>query len=125
MHIINLTPHAIVLRDDTGEETAIPPSGTVARCLETAYKVGVLELASGSELSRQVPIKCPTYGRVIDLPDPVEGTIYVVSFLAAYGAGRYRPDVFFPGEVGRDVSGRPTHCTSLYSFSMTEEVSQG
>ena len=31
--VINLTPHAIVLRDQNGVDTTFPPSGQVARCL--------------------------------------------------------------------------------------------
>ena len=31
MRLVNLTPHALVLRDSAGEDHTIPPSGQVAR----------------------------------------------------------------------------------------------
>jgi len=97
--IVNLTPHSIVLRTEEGDVT-VPPSGTVAR-------VAV----------KQVEIECPglpvhvarnEYGEVEGLPEPKDGTIYVVSSLVLSRV-HGRIDVFAP-DTGptaiRDEAGR-------------------
>jgi hypothetical protein len=86
--IVNLTPHAIVLRGSAGD-TTVPPSGTIARVSSTP---GVLTERTGIP----VPVAGPTtFGDVTGLPAPEDGTIYIVSGLVA---GRVaRSDVFAPG----------------------------
>ena len=99
MNIINLTPHEIVLAfgENNAERMAIPPSGTVAR---VASVPGVAETLGG------VPVPVmgrQTWGKVENLPDPVEGTIYIVS---AQVLGRpeclNRTDVVGPGTGPND-----------------------
>lgn len=88
MNVVNLTPHAVTLRNAAGEDFSYPSAG-VARVGEapTKYReiVGV-----------PVPVASATqFTEVVGLPDPVEGTIYIVSAMVA-GVAR-RADVFSPG----------------------------
>ncbi len=91
MIIKNLTPHAIVLRSTNGIDTIIPPEpGTVAR---VASSPG---MQLGSEGFPCLLYSSPTWGEVVNLPEPQEGVIFIVSSLVA-GRVCNRPDVFSPG----------------------------
>jgi hypothetical protein len=94
MNIVNLTPHNVVLQDADGVRTVIASSG-VAR---VACTPGALENVEG------VPVPVAgraTYGAVEGLPDPVEGTIYVVSAMVL-GRCKDRDDVVGPGTGPKD-----------------------
>lgn len=93
--LVNLTPHAIVLRSESGTDTVLPPSGTVAR-VQSAD--GVLCVIPGLP----VPVKgSPIYGGVIGLPRARSGVYYVVSaMVGARVAGR--TDVLCPGTGPND-----------------------
>jgi len=90
MKIQNLTPHPIVLRPTSGEDTVIPPSGTVAR---VSASPGALEDIPGLP----VPVALPdAFGAVEGLPEPDGETFYIVS--AMVGAHvTDRLDVLTPG----------------------------
>ena len=99
--IVNLTPHVIRIRvDDPSEvpelltDQVIEPESTPARVctrreIDWTHPNGV----------DGIPVYNTIYGEVQGLPDPVEGTTYVVSFpvLAALSVrGIRRPDVVGP-----------------------------
>src|SRR5690554_5182871 len=78
MKVINLTPHAVVITDGPIFE----PSGKVARVSVQQVDDGFID---------GVPVKKQTFGDIVDLPDPADDTIYIVSALvlsAAKAAGR-------------------------------------
>jgi hypothetical protein len=96
MNLVNLTPHEIVLAFGA-ERMAIPASGIIARVASTP---GVAETING------VPVPVmgrQTWGKVENLPAPVEGTFYIVS---AQVLGRpeclNRTDVVGPGTGPND-----------------------
>lgn len=110
MKFVNLTPHAITffqknLEDQTMNKLlTVQPSGQIAR---VAAKTVVI-----SEGFDGVPVTATEYGEVEGLPEPEEGTIYIVSSLVA-GRCRDRDDVFIPNESVRDAQGRIIGCLSL------------
>jgi len=86
---VNLTPHEIVIYDQTGQNIIlrIPPSGMVCR-VSTISKIV-------SEVNG-IPIRKTEYGDVQDLPEPQSDTVYIVSTLvliALKDKGIDRPDV--------------------------------
>ena len=87
---VNLTPHAIKL-----PEITIEPSGTVARCSEFTVPQSIVD---------GVSIVKKTYGDVTGVPDPVDGTIYIVSMLVRTTLGS-RKDLASPGDLVRDDKG--------------------
>jgi len=93
VNFVNLTPHAIVIRLADGTDLTFPPSGKVARVdeLPTTILTGINDIPI---LSRTV------FGEVIDLPEPVEGTAFIVSGLVAGQV--YRADVFAPATGPKD-----------------------
>jgi hypothetical protein len=97
MKLINLTPHAIVIRplisegyDHPFEGTAVvvPASGDVAR-------VATLPSTVVGDLAGIPVVASPSFGDVVGLPAPQDGVAYIVSGLVlsrAFG----RTDVFAP-----------------------------
>lgn len=100
----NLTPHAINILDDQGQEIlVVPASGVIARC---SQREEVLSVIDGITVTRQ------TFGEVQDLPEPEEGTNYIVSRLVA-SALPERRDLLIPGPLVRDDQGQPRGCRGL------------
>jgi hypothetical protein len=111
VRIVNLTPHAIVLRGTDGVEATLPPSGTVARVTTVQ---GTVEAREGFPC---LVSTAPTYGAVEGLPDAESGVVLIVSAMVlARCAGR--DDVFGPGtgpqdQAIRDEAGRVVAVTRL------------
>lgn len=128
MNIINLTPHSvIVVRDDPeGPHTGsvgmgpatteitysvvaeIPPAGPVARARQIDERVGELEVNGIS-----VPLIRSSFGEPSDLPEPMDGTMYVVSILtaqAAKAACRDTSDLLVTSDTVRNADGRIVGC---------------
>lgn len=95
MNIINLVPHEIVLQDEEGTRYVYPPEPIPARVSED------LERDKVYEEGIPVPILSPVkYTAVVGLPDPQEGTIYIVSTIVAGQCPRR--DVFSPATGPHD-----------------------
>jgi hypothetical protein len=108
--LVNLTPHPITLFLKDGRVIFLPSEG-VARVREVREDAGELELEDGIT----VPL-CRKFlsGEVEGLPEPQEGTVYIVSLLAAQRAWELgRTDVVAPGDYVRDGEGRIIGITSL------------
>lgn len=103
--IVNLTPHTVTIVGEDGATVAtIAPSGLVARVATKSEMVGKTE--SG------IPLFATRYGQVTGLPEPEPDTIYVVSGMLL-NAVPHRTDVWQPGELLRDESGRVVGCVGL------------
>ena len=103
--LLNLTPHAIVLRTALGDVT-FPPSGTVARVAAVAADTGLV--VAGVRVIRN------TYGPVTGLPDGDEPCIVSGMVLAALPAGT--PNVYAPATGAtaiRDERGQVIAVTEL------------
>lgn len=125
MKIINLTPHLVNLYSTADvEETqqgsyksltlkegvqplAVFPSEGVARA--SAVKAEVDHLEIGGQV---VAVNATTYGTPEGLPEPVEGTYFVVSALTAQAA-KDRHDLLIVDGTVRDGSGRICGCTAF------------
>ena len=92
MNFVNLTPHPITIRKD-GIDTTFQPNGLVARVSEEANNV------VGSVYGFPVLGKT-RFGDVLDLPSPVEGSIFIVSGMVA--ANIARSDVYSPATGPKD-----------------------
>ena len=103
MKLVNLTPHRITFVREDGPNLAFEPSGIVARVTATTVRVGDF---------CGIPITHTVYDEVCGLPDPEEGTVYIVSSIVAHAVPE-REDVFIPNESVRDESGRIVGCRSI------------
>ena len=105
MKVVNLTPHdVIIVNDDDTIKMVIKPAGLLARVKATV-------VATGDSVCG-IPITKTEFGEVEGLPEPKEGTTYVVSRMVAEAA-KERGDLFIPNESVRDESGRIIGCRSL------------
>lgn len=102
MKLINLTPHIINIITPFGV-IDIPTSGTVARCSQNNEQIAVIN---------DIPVTKQVFGEVVDLPEPKEGTFYIVSRLVA-AAVPERVDLLIPGPLVRGETGQPIGCNGL------------
>lgn len=106
MKIVNLTPHSINFVNEGGEEILeVKPSGSLARVTSRTVTVE-------GETYCGIPVTKTVYGEVEGLPDPEDGTIFVVSGIVAQRVPDRR-DVFIPNESVRDPKGNIIGCRSL------------
>ena len=104
MQFVNLTPHVvtIVAGDGTVLRT-IEPSGTLARVSAHTVTIGDVD---------GIPVTTTEFGEVEGLPEPSEGTSFIVSSIVAQRVSG-RTDVYIPNESVRDERGRIVGCRSL------------
>lgn len=103
--IVNLTPHTLNVHLPDGSVRDIPPSGVVARVSTSEIPGDAID---------GIPVGITTFGELVDLPEPVAGTTYVVSGIVADAASATgRRDVVSPGPLVRDGAGRPIGCRGL------------
>jgi hypothetical protein len=110
-HLVNLTPHPVVIRIN-GHDVTVPPVKPAARVSTTEGIVGVI-----SYEGFEIPLVESGYGNIIDLPDPKEGVFYIVSLVVAQRAvATGRLDVLAP-DTGptavRDENGKIVAVTRL------------
>jgi len=103
MKIVNLTPHAINLRNLDGELVTIAASGMIARCEEIRQEMAPLA---------GFAVTAITYGNVTDLPEPTEGVVYVVS-RPVKSTAPHRTDLFCVGVQKRDQDGKVIEADGL------------
>lgn len=103
-HLVNLTPHAITLFKVTGESVTIEASGVVARCAVVTTAVGSID---------GIKVNTTRFGEVTDLPDPVEGTYYVVSAMVLTALHGSRSDVLGVSEYVRNEAGQVVGAKAL------------
>lgn len=92
---------------DWDESEVVHPSGQLARVTSRTVQVGSVDCGGMT-----IPLTATEYGEVEGLPEPEDGTIYVVSSLVAQSF-RERDDVFIPNESVRDEDGHIVGCKSL------------
>ena len=103
MTFVNLTPHTINVILPDGSVRDFPASGSVARCSQSNIVVAELD---------GIPITRQSFGEVVGLPAPQEGTRFIVSRLVA-AACPDRDDLLIPGPLVRDAAGQPKGCEGL------------
>lgn len=93
--IVNLTPHPVVFKRDGMDDLVIESSGSVRA--EETFSEEPTETIDG------IPVYDLSYtGKIIGLPDPVPGRVYIISMIAAQAMlalGVERGDVVSPNYV--------------------------
>lgn len=96
MKFVNLTQHDLTIVLENGDNLVLPASGEVA---QVTFSTQQVDEVNG------IPIYKTIYEpKVIGLPEPQAGTIFVVSSLAAKTVKR--PDVLAPTKLIRDDDGQ-------------------
>ena len=121
-HLVNLTPHDVVLDLGAGKQLRIPASGVVPRLvlsggrLETLHVVDPSRPEDSPTATHAVPLVVGTVLHGVDppLPDPRPGTVYITSrTLAEHFAER--ADLVWPDDLVRDAQGRVVAARRLAS----------
>jgi hypothetical protein len=99
MNIVNCTPHTINHRPDVGVEIVYEYTGHVPR-----VNIHIEQVQEVPHLVRR------THGDVVGLPEPVEGTMYIVSKMVADAVRR--PDLIVPVNFVRE-GGKIVACRSF------------
>jgi hypothetical protein len=105
--LVNLTPHPITMIYPDGEVITIPLSDKF-NIVRSELEIIPLE----NEKINNFPTVFTKLSEVEDLPDPHNGTIYIVSQMTC-AAMPERKDLFFPFKYKRDTSGKIQGCLSL------------
>lgn len=106
-NIVNLTPHTINIYDVDGNEVSKFESMGIARADSSETVVDYIN---------DIPVVEMTYGAPIGLPDPIEGTVYIVSMLtiqAAIQVGRTTSDMYTTADLVRNDKGQIIGCRKL------------
>ena len=104
MAIVNCTPHPVHIVDADGNVVrTIEPNGTPIRLASRTVPAGEHD---GIALSKT------EFGEPVGLPDPEEGTLFIVSQIVK-NALPERRDLVVPAEVVRDDKGQIIGCRSL------------
>lgn len=108
MQIVNLTPHAIVIRLADGSDRTIPPSGQIAR---------MAMVPTEAEPVAGVPTVKTVFGEVVGLPPAEEGVVFVTSTPLAQRVAR--ADVMSPdtGPTAIRVGGQIVAVRGLQRFA--------
>lgn len=102
--LINKTPHSVVICDTEGHTLrVIEPAGQPIRLKAETVRDGEVD---------GVPVSRTLFGEPVNLPEPEEGTSYIVSQLVK-NACPEREDLLVPAEVLRDEKGVILGCQSL------------
>ena len=106
MKIINCTPHDVNLITES-ENITFPRSGIIPRLTEQQVKINSVTV-NGIEID----IMKKSFNEVEGLPEPENGTTYIVSALIA-GACPGRTDLIIPNDTIRDEKGRIVGCKNF------------
>jgi hypothetical protein len=96
MKIKNLTSHTISILVDNLRIEVIPEDKEVW-CEASIEDVGTVP-------GTDIPVTTTTFN-VVDLPEPEEGTIYIVPRIVAEALKGTRPDVYIVNEAARNRAG--------------------
>jgi len=111
--IVNLTPHIIKISNlENLDIIEVEPSGTV--CRVDVYQTEV------DRLFGYIPIMQNRYGELIDLPNPEENTIFLVSSLVLSRI-EHRNDVYAPDTGPTAVRNATGHIVSVIRLVKPEK----
>jgi hypothetical protein len=108
---VNMTPHPVNLLTTEGEEIATFPSKGTIRLDKFSIQIGSLNVND-----HEVDLLFSAFNPSDDIPEPVEGTMFIVSALVA-NAYPERTDFVMVENTVRDDNGRIIGCTAFASVT--------
>lgn len=110
--LVNKTPHPITLVLEDGAKITLEPVLPTPRVSSSSVKTASYTITDGEGTEHVITREAPTFGEIVDLPEPEEGVIYVVSMLVAARA-KGRTDLVSPGRQLRNEAGQVIGCAGL------------
>ena len=110
--LVNKTPHVLNLVTEDGARISLEPVLPTPRVSSSSVKTASYTIADGEGTEHVITREAPTFGEIVDLPEPEEGVIYVVSMLVAARA-KGRTDLVSPGRQLRNEAGQVIGCAGL------------
>lgn len=104
--IVNLTPHDITVISQ-GKSIVFPKFSVSARVSSKTFFVTSFYTSEGS-----IPLTQVVFDELEGLPEPIEGTFFIVSRIVREAA-KDRTDLLVPQGLIRDENGQPIGCESL------------
>lgn len=114
----NMTPHQINLCVSDGSEVILEPCGVLPRVATELEDIRPVEVGTG-----HVPVSIASLGQVTNLPEPISGTVLIVSRMVAEAVPSRR-DLMFPLDLIRDSRGRVIGCSRLGQVPYTVKCHQ-
>lgn len=110
--LVNKTPHQINIVCEDGAKISLDPVMPIPRVSSGSNVTTSYIITDDNGVEHNITREAPVFGEVIDLPEPKEGTIYVVSMLVAARA-QNRNDLVSPGRQLRNENGQVIGCAGL------------
>ena len=110
--LVNKTPHVLNLVTEDGTKISLEPVLPTPRVSSSSVKTAAYTITDSNGIKHTIIREAPVFGEVVDLPEPQEGTIYVVSMLVAARANG-RTDLVSPGRQLRNEAGQVIGCAGL------------
>lgn len=110
--LVNKTPHPVTLVLEDGARISLEPVLPTPRVSSSSVKTASYTITDGEGTEHVITREAPTFGEIVDLPEPEEGVIYVVSMLVAARAAN-RIDLVSPGRQIRNDAGQVIGCAGL------------
>lgn len=110
--LVNKTPHTVNLVTVCGTKISLEPVLPTPRVSSSSIKTAVYTITDDNGVEHTITREAPVFGEVVDLPEPQEGVLYIVSMLVAARASN-RTDLVSPGRQIRNDAGQVIGCAGL------------
>ena len=110
--LVNKTPHTVNLVTEDGTKISLEPVLPTPRVSSSSVKTAVYTITDDNGVEHTITREAPVFGEVVDLPEPQEGVLYIVSMLVAARA-QNRTDLVSPGRQLRNEAGQVIGCAGL------------
>ena len=110
--LVNKTPHPVTLVLEDGGKIVLDPVMPIPRVSSHNVVTTNYVITDDNGVEHTITREAPEFGEVIDLPEPQEGVVYIVSMLVAARA-KGRTDLVSPGRQIRNEAGQVIGCAGL------------
>lgn len=110
--LINKTPHQINLITEDGSKISLEPVLPTPRVSSSNTATAQYTITDENGVEHTIVREAPVFGEVVDLPEPQENVLYIVSMLVASRAND-RSDLVSPGRQIRNENGQVIGCAGL------------
>lgn len=110
--LVNKTPHVLNLVTEDGARISLEPVLPTPRVSSSSVKTATYMISDENGIEHTIVREAPVFGEVVDLPEPQEGVLYIVSMLVAARASN-RTDLVSPGRQLRNEAGQVIGCAGL------------